>query len=186
MDKSCLEGKSITELLEICENREITGMDNQPKDILIQVILNDMVDSSEVPTKEDLEMKSITELRELCEDRDMVGLEKQPKNLLIQLLLNDYIEKAITKVKAEVTVEKGEDGAIDLTVTVSCGSSQSDFNGLVGKTVSDVAEFLRNALNIPDNPKCLVNGAEVNNDHVLQANDQLDFVQRTEKKGFLI
>lgn len=185
MDKTCLEGKNTNELLEICEGRDITGMDNQPNEILIQVILNDMVETAEVPTREDLELKSLTELRDLCDEREMAGLEKQPKSILIELLLNDYVEKAIEimKVKADVTVEKTEGGTIDMTVTVSCGSSQDEFNNLVGQTVGDVAKFLANVMNIPDNPKCLVNGAEVNLEYVLQAKDQLDFVQRAEKKG---
>jgi len=100
---------------------------------------------------------------------------------LVELLLNDYIEKEIKKVKAEVVAEKDGD-KVNLSVSVSCGSSQDDFN-VAGQTVGAVADFLRTVLNIPDNPKCLVNGGEVNPDYVLKANDQLDFVQRAEKKG---
>ena len=182
MDQNFLTEKNQSELVTICEEREIFGVSNQPKDILITIILNDLVETNSVPTREDLEQKSVTELREMLDDRDITGLDKQPKPVLVEILLNDYIKSALTGVQATLTVTKDDSGTVSAKVTVSCGGSQNDFD-VVGHTCHEVAELLKEVLNIPNDPIAVVNGNTVDYNYVLKDGDVLDFVQKAEKKG---
>ena len=177
-----LNGKTKEELLSICSDRGISGMENQPTEIIATVILNDMVETDGIPTRDDLQGKTAAELRELLADRDIGGLERQPKPVLIDVLLNDYVKAVLSGVQATVTVTKDDDGKIDSKITVSCGGAQNEFE-VVGHSVGEVAELLKEVLNIPANPITVVNGSTVDNDYVLQENDTLDFVQKAEKKG---
>lgn len=182
MDQNLLNGKTQEELVTICSEREITGMSNQPKDVLITVLLNDMADNDGIPTRSALELLSPTELRERLADLDITGLEVQPKPVLIDILLNAHVKAVLSGVQATVVVTKATDGKITSKVTVSCGGSQNDFE-VSGHSVGEVSELLREVLNIPDTPIAVVNGNTVDCDYVLQDGDILDFVQKAEKKG---
>ena len=182
MDQKTLNEMDVEELLDVCDDRNITGVDKQPKDVLINIILNDMVEENGIPTKEELMAKTAAELRELLADRGINGLEKQPKPLLVDILLNDYAKAILTGVQATVTVTKDENGKVSSKISVSCGGSQDDFD-VVGHTVSDVADLLREVLNIPETPVANVNGSSVILGYVLQDGDVLDFVQKADKKG---
>lgn len=182
MNQNYLEGKEKEELLDICEDREIIGVDRQPKDVLINIILNDLAENDGIPTREELQVKSATELREMLEARNITGLDRQPKPMLIDILLNDYAKAILTGVEAKVVVQRNEDGVVSSEITVSCGGSQDEFD-VVGHTVAEVADLLREVLNIPAAPVANVNGSKVALDYVLKEGDILDFVQKAEKKG---
>jgi len=183
MDQNFLNGKEVAELLDICISRGIDGLGlNQPKATLIAILLNDMAENDGIPTRDELEAKSVIELREMLEDRDITGMGRQPKPILIDVLLNDYAKSVLTGVQATVTVTKDEEGKVSSTISVSCGGSQNDFD-VSGHTVGEVAELLKEVLNIPENAKAAVNGNVVDYDYVLQVEDVLDFVQKAEKKG---
>lgn len=181
--KTFLEGKTNDELRAICIERGITGMSKQPKPVLIDVILNDMIRKTEIPNREALEAKTVAELQQICNDRGMTGLDRQPKNILVELLLNDYAAEVLRGVTGQVTIEKDDDGAVTTTIKISCGGSQDAFP-VVGRTVSEVNDFLKEALNIPDDPMIVVNGQQITDtSYVLQAGDELDFVQKADGKG---
>jgi len=183
MSETFLQGKTCTELRTICGEREITGMSKQPKATLINVILNDLQRTSEIPTLESLSAKSVAELQALCEGRGMAGLNRQPKNILVDILLNDYAREVLSGLAAKLVVIKSESGEITTTIKISCGGSEDDFP-LVGRTVGEVQDLLSEALNIPDDPIVMINGSESDDsDYVLESGDELDFVQDADDKG---
>lgn len=67
-------------------------------------------------------------------------------------------------------------------VQVMSGSSSKRFP-VANQTVSNVRELLKGVLNIADKAAALVNGKEVGEGTVLQANDRLEFVKRAGSKG---
>jgi hypothetical protein len=67
-------------------------------------------------------------------------------------------------------------------VQVMSGSSSKRFP-VAKQKVGDVRQLLKGVLNIADKAAALVNGKEVGDDAVLQANDRLEFVKRAGSKG---
>ena len=67
-------------------------------------------------------------------------------------------------------------------VQVMSGSSSKRFP-VAKQKVGDVRQLLKGVLNIADKAAALVNGKEVGEDTVLQANDRLEFVKRAGSKG---
>ena len=55
--------------------------------------------------------------------------------------------------------------------------------GVAGKTVSEVREALRQALNISPRAIALVDGQEVDESHILLPGQHLEFVRRAGQKG---
>ena len=70
----------------------------------------------------------------------------------------------------------------DCYVQVMSGSSSKRFP-VAKQKVGDVRQLLKGVLNIADKAAALVNGKEVGEDTVLQANDRLEFVKRAGSKG---
>jgi hypothetical protein len=70
----------------------------------------------------------------------------------------------------------------ECNVTVMSGSSSRQFP-VARQKVGDTRKLLKAVLNIADNAIALVNGVEVSEDVVLQANDRLEFVRRAGRKG---
>lgn len=68
------------------------------------------------------------------------------------------------------------------TITVSCGAASGNYP-VVGKKISEVSIFLKEALNISVDSKPLVNGTEVGESYVLQNKDVLEFVAKAGRKG---
>lgn len=92
----------------------------------------------------------------------------------------------IDQFHAGVAAKKTGSGAsassYSTTIQVSCGASSGNFP-VVGKTVGEVRDFLKEILNIDTQASGLVNGEKTNNDHVLQDGDKLEFVKAAGKKG---
>ncbi len=68
------------------------------------------------------------------------------------------------------------------TIHVSCGASSGSFP-VVGKTVREVGEFLREVLNVDRLSTGLVNGKEVDAGYVLKSGDRLEFLKPAGRKG---
>lgn len=177
-----LQAKSLDELLAICEDREIEGVGNLPKDMIVQILVNDMQEKNEIPTKEELMTLSATELREILEDKyEITGMENQPKNFLVEIILSAAVKKVLTAVQANVTVQKDVNN-VTSKVTVNCGGNHDDFS-VVGYTVDAVVDLLKEVLNVPAVKIAVVNGNTVGGDYTLQDGDVLDFIPEAEKKG---
>jgi hypothetical protein len=67
-------------------------------------------------------------------------------------------------------------------VQVMSGSASKRFP-VARQKVGDVRQLLKGVLNIADKAAALVNGKEVGEEAVLQANDRLEFVKRAGSKG---
>ena len=68
------------------------------------------------------------------------------------------------------------------TIEVTCGANTGNFP-VTGRRVGEVAEYLREVLNVTRMSTGLVNGKEKGNDYVLKEGDRLEFLKPTGKKG---
>jgi hypothetical protein len=143
-------------------------------------------------TRENLEEMTVKELRRLCVDvLQIPGLTKKRKEIIIDGIMlaqeEDATNGAIQGVAFEGhSVMTKPDGAFGqkttTTIRVSCGASSGAFP-VVGKTVAEVGEFLREVLNVDKLSTGLVNGKEVPGDHELRVGDSLEFMKPAGRKG---
>lgn len=137
----------------------------------------------------------------------LVGLSKQPKADVVDAILaaqDAPKKKKVAKKKAAVAKKAKGSGPIQginfsgnsvlsnpsapfgqkttTTIHVSCGASSGSFP-VVGKTVREVGEFLREVLNVDRLSTGLVNGKEVAADYVLKSGDRLEFLKPAGRKG---
>jgi hypothetical protein len=70
----------------------------------------------------------------------------------------------------------------DRSVTATCGCSSTIFQ-LAGETVAYSRVALASILNIEKDSIALVNGEEVQEDHLLEVRDRLEFVKKSGEKG---
>lgn len=142
---------------------------------------------------EDLRDMTRAELREICGQK---GLDCTTKTLH-----EDLVQKIIEKMKLdEARQASGSPDGDPVTgviatvgsfvvednvrsyISVSCGASSGNFL-VVGKTVSEVSDFLSEALNIDTLSEPVVNGVQVGPMYVLKSGDSLEFVKLAGKKG---
>jgi hypothetical protein len=150
------------------------------------------------------QMENMTskELKRICIDEyGIVGVSKKPKEVVIDAILNFYRTKEGTQQDApqrgaatplsgvefqgqSVVTKPGEDFGMRTTTTihVSCGASSGNFP-VVGRSVLEIGEFLREVLNVDRLSTGLVNGAEVSGDYIMQPGDHLEFLKPASKKG---
>lgn len=68
------------------------------------------------------------------------------------------------------------------TIHVSCGASSGEFP-VAGRTVFEISEFLREALNVSRMSIGLVNGKEVKDDYIVQSGDNVEYLKPAGQKG---
>jgi hypothetical protein len=68
------------------------------------------------------------------------------------------------------------------TIHVACGANSGSFD-VVGRKVTEVADFLREVLNIDRLSTGLVNGKEVDASYSLKSGDRLEFLKPAGRKG---
>ncbi|KYK22064.1 hypothetical protein AYK24_02745 [Thermoplasmatales archaeon SG8-52-4] len=71
---------------------------------------------------------------------------------------------------------------LNCSITATCGASSDSFQ-MAGQTVSHAKKMLSPILNIDPDAAALVNGKEVNGNHILEKNDYLEFVKKAGEKG---
>lgn len=155
--------------------------------------------------RSEMELKTVPELRAMCLRYGISGMSKARKDDIIDAL-EDYFDEQngysdsnndqsstqksdgipLVAVNAELSSyvnvnESGNDRYLT-NITVSCGASSGNFP-VVGKTVGQVAEFLREALNIDRLSIGVVNGVEVKDEYVLVNGDSLEFLKSSGRKG---
>lgn len=153
-------------------------------------------------TREELELKTVPELRQMCVyDLGIPGMTKKPKEIIINAIMEKFGARVnrpyaaqeqvapagITGVeftgRSILTKPGGQFGQrTTTTIHVSCGAASGSFP-VVGRTVTQVAEFLREVLNVDTLSTGLVNGKEVSQNHVLQPGDALEFMKPAGTKG---
>jgi hypothetical protein len=148
--------------------------------------------------KSALEAKTVRELKEIATDLKLKFRSKEVKPNLIAAIIsaqrsssrsgsaskpaaNVASSKPLSSVQATLESEK-EGGRYTNTILVSCGASTGNFP-VVGKRISEVASFLKDALNISIDSQPLVNGNEVSESYILGNKDVLEFVAKAGRKG---
>jgi hypothetical protein len=202
--------KTNGELREICQSLGITGMSKARKDVIMEAILskagstaNNQTSSATAPryTKEGLLELTNSDLREICQELSISGMSKKPKDELVAAILSKIgvasapVRSTVTgpsiggistmeiTMKNTVVNPNSSSDRIKSTIHVSCGASSGNFN-VIGKTVGQVAEFLKEVLNIGSNiPRALACGKEVGLNYVIQENDNLEYLKTSGRKG---
>lgn len=151
-------------------------------------------------TREQLDGKTAKELKRMCVyELDIPGMTKKDKNTVINAILGKFggatasaaiapgSQAGVAGIeftgRSTITKPDGQFGArTTTTLHVSCGASSGNFP-VVGRTVKQVGEFLREVLNVDKLSTGLVNGKEVDGDYVLRQSDNLEFLKPAGKKG---
>lgn len=142
-------------------------------------------------TREQLTSKTDKELAYICvHELQIPGVSKKPKNVKIDVIMSAQSPDEATGIaglNAQMTsVVTNPDAApgsrITSTIRVTSGASAGQFP-VVGKQVAEVAEFLREVLNVDKMSTGLVNGKEVAGDYVLKDGDSLEFLKPAGRKG---
>ncbi len=69
-------------------------------------------------------------------------------------------------------------------ITVVCGANTEELDAnYVGRPLGEVADALREALNVPADARMMVGGGNVERDYRLQLGDRVEFVRPTGRKG---
>jgi len=152
-------------------------------------------------SKEELqEMNVKKELKPMAVKMGLTGLSKKTKDVVISAILEkqgpaakskpatiapaaakiNAIDFGVTSVLTKPSAKKGD--RCTTTVRVSSGASSGQFP-VVGRKVAEVAEFLREVLNIEKMSSGLVNGKEVEGSYVLKETDELEFLKPAGSKG---
>ena len=152
--------------------------------------------------RETLEAKTVKDLRQLVVKLGIVGQTKKPKAVIIDAIMAKYgvaggaaaIAKdgpataaPISGIEAKFQSSVTKPGLkkrdrLSTTIQVSCGASSGAFP-VVGRSVAEVGEFLREVLNVDKLSTGLDNGKEVAGDYKLKAGDNLEFLKPAGKKG---
>jgi hypothetical protein len=142
-------------------------------------------------TRENLEEMTVKDLRRLCVDvLQIPGLTKKRKDVIIDGIMLAQSEDEAQGLQGVAftghSVMTKPDAAFGqkttTTIRVSCGASSGAFP-VVGKTVAEVGEFLREVLNVDKLSTGLVNGKEVAGDYELRVGDNLEFMKPAGRKG---
>lgn len=152
-------------------------------------------------TRETLEALTVRELRRLVVDLGIAGYTKKRKDIIVDVIMSRYgtqskpsasiiadgpttdlngveatFQSSITK------PELGKRERLSTTIQVSCGASSGRFP-VTNRSVAEVADFLREVLNVDKLSTGLVNGKEVSGDYILKGSDVLEFLKPAGRKG---
>lgn len=151
--------------------------------------------------RETLEAKTVRDLRQLVVKLGIPGFTKKPKAVIIDAIMAKYgvagettsaavaadgpaalsgVEATFQSSVTKPGLKKGD--RLSTTVQVSCGASSGRFP-VVGRTVAEVGDFLREVLNVDKLSTGLVNGKEVEGSYQLKTGDTLEFLKPAGKKG---
>ena len=154
-------------------------------------------------TREQLEGMTSKDLKRLCvEELHIPGMTKKPKGVVMDAILSKFGGECqcgesctccaanpvdLTGIefsgRSVMTNPGGKFGTkTTTTIHVSSGASSGNFP-VVGRSVKQVGEFLREVLNLDRLSTGLVNGQEVNADYILKENDRLEFLKPAGQKG---
>jgi len=145
-------------------------------------------------TREQLEGMTVSELRRMVVDSGLTGISKKRKPVLVESLMSlqepddnvmangdmKGVEFNATSIMTKPDARQGD--KTTTTIHVSCGASSGNFP-VVGRTVREVGEFLREVLNVDQMSTGLVNGKQVDGDYVLADDDNLEFLKPAGRKG---
>jgi hypothetical protein len=151
--------------------------------------------------RETLEGKTVKDLRTLVVKLGIPGFTKKPKATIIDAIMEKHGVAGGGGGAASIAPKSsplaGIEGSFQSSITkpgapfgsratttvqISCGASSGRFP-VVGKTVAEVGELLREVLNVSKLSTGLLNGKEVAGDTLLKEGDVLEFLKPAGKKG---
>lgn len=142
-------------------------------------------------TKEQLNEMTVTDLRRMCVDKlGIPGMTKKRKDVIIDSILlsqepdeQEALKGLAFQGQSSITKPEAKFGdKATTTIQVSCGANSAAFP-IVGRTVSEVADLLREILNVDKLSTGLVNSKEVAGDYALKEGDVLEFLKPAGQKG---
>lgn len=95
---------------------------------------------------------------------------------------NESTENNVPQGQTSIPSAQSALNKMDAAVKVIHGANDGSFQ-LSGSKISTVRASLVDAFNIPGDALAFVNGEQVNDAHVLQSGDQLEFVKQAGVKG---
>lgn len=157
-------------------------------------------------SKEELETMNVKyELKPMAVKMGLSGYSKKTKDVVISAILEkqgpkkapakaaiasiapaaavkamNAIEFCATSILTKPSAKEGD--KCSTTIRVSSGASSGNFP-VSGRTVAEVAEFLREVLNIKKMSPGLVNGKSVEGTYTLKDGDELEFLKPAGSKG---
>ena len=183
-----LEAKTVKSLKDMCVNElAIPGMTKKAKGLVITAILNeygkDVAEFQNTNNDDNVDNTRYTNeiVNEFVEDDDddddgFVDEEPATKS-------KDSIRGLTFNLNSIMTKPSAQFGnKTTTTIHVSCGASSGDFP-VVGRSIYEVSEFLREVLNVTRMSIGLVNGKEVDHNYIIQSHDNLEFLKPAGQKG---
>lgn len=155
-------------------------------------------------TKEELENMNVkNKLKPIAVKMGLTGYSKKTKAVVVSAILENQapaskkaakatiapaaaseamnaIEFCATSILTKPSAKKGD--KCSTTIRVSSGASSGNFP-VTGRSVAEVAEFLREVLNIEKMSPGLVNGKDVEGTYTLKDGDELEFLKPAGSKG---
>ena len=152
-----------------------------------------------VYTRDELEGMNAKAMKKMAfNDLGLVGLSKKPKaDVITAILKSQDTPAAAVAAKPAAAPLTGLQGSFNsvlskpsarfgnrntTTIQVSSGANTGQFD-VAGRKVSEVAEFLREVLNVDRMANAMVNGKEVSGSYVIKAGDIVEFMKPAGKKG---
>jgi hypothetical protein len=139
------------------------------------------------------------QIKKIAVDAGCTGIYKMSKDDAIEYFVNwqeernderelvDGLSDPLTGVagrfKSTVVNPGGAPGTrVSTTVQVSCGANAGPFE-VIGRTIAEVSDLLREVLNIESSATPLVNGRAVSTGYTLKVGDNLEYLRPAGKKG---
>jgi len=150
--------------------------------------------------RETLEGKTVKELRRLVVKLGIVGMTKRPKEEIVAAIFAKHGVEGAKKKKSKKAAVKpltGITGSFtsslerpsakfghktETKVRVSSGASSINAP-VVGKTIKEVGQFMREVLNVSKLSTGVVNGKEVGPSYIIQKKDNIEFIKPAGSKG---
>jgi hypothetical protein len=150
-------------------------------------------------TERELEKMTAKQVKKVAVEAGCTGIYKMSKDDAIEYFINWQEERAdeleaigdlhdpLTGVagrfKSTVVNPDGAPGTrVSTTVQVSCGANAGPFE-VIGRSIAEVSDLLREVLNIESTATPLVNGRAVSNSYVLKVGDNLEYMKPAGRKG---
>jgi len=147
----------------------------------------------------DLEKMTAKQIKKVAVEAGCTGIYKMNKDDAIEYFINwqedraeeleaiselrDPLTGIAGRFKSTIVNPNGAPGTrLSTTVQVSCGANAGPFE-VIGRSISEVSDLLREVLNIESSATPLVNGRAVSAGYVLKVGDNLEFLKPGGRKG---
>jgi len=150
-------------------------------------------------TERELERMTAKQIKKVAVQEGCTGIYRLGKDEAIEYFMNwqedraeerelvedlhDPLTGVSGRFQSTVTNPGGAPGhRTTTTVQVSCGANAGPFE-VVGRSVTEISELLREVLNIESSATPLVNGRAVAGSYVIKVGDNLEYMKPAGRKG---